>query len=43
VTDHRIGLTSYRLDEILDGDLDEFIEELAATEQAEKLRRAGLG
>lgn len=42
VTDHRIGLTSYRLDEILDGDLDEFIEELAATEQAEKLRRAGL-
>jgi len=43
VTDHRIGLTSYRLEEILDGDLDEFIEELAATEQAEKLRRAGLG
>ena len=42
VTDHRIGLTSYRLEGILDGDLDEFIEELATTEQAEKLRRAGL-
>jgi len=42
VTDHRIGLTSHRLEEILDGDLDEFIEELATTEQAEKLRRAGL-
>ncbi|MBM4466147.1 MAG: peptide chain release factor 1 [Chloroflexi bacterium] len=42
VTDHRIGLTSHRLEEILDGDLDEFIEELATTDQAEKLRRAGL-
>jgi peptide chain release factor 1 len=29
VTDHRIGLTLYRLDEILDGDLDELIEKLA--------------
>jgi peptide chain release factor 1 len=31
VTDHRIGLTSYRLTEVLNGDLDEFIAELAAT------------
>jgi peptide chain release factor 1 len=42
VTDHRIGLTSYQLENVLDGDLDQFIEELATTEQAEKLRRAGL-
>jgi len=37
VTDHRIGLTSYRLEEVLDGELDEFIEALAAEEQAKKL------
>jgi peptide chain release factor 1 len=38
VTDHRIGLTSHRLAEVLNGNLDEFIEELIATEQAEKLK-----
>ncbi len=37
VTDHRIGLTSYQLDSVLDGSLDEFIDALATTEQAEKL------
>ncbi len=37
VTDHRIGLTLYRLDQVLEGDLDEFIDELATTEQARKL------
>ncbi len=37
VTDHRIGLTLYRLDHVLDGHLDEFIDELATTEQAQKL------
>lgn len=42
VTDHRIGLTSYRLETVLDGDLDEFIDELATTEQAEKLRAVGM-
>jgi peptide chain release factor 1 len=42
VTDHRIGLTSYRLETILDGDLDQFIDELATTEQAEKLRAVGM-
>jgi peptide chain release factor 1 len=42
VTDHRIGLTSYQLEDVLDGNLDQFIEELATVEQAEKLRRAGL-
>ena len=43
VTDHRIGLTSHRLEDVLDGNLDTFIEELATAEQTEKLRRVGLG
>jgi peptide chain release factor 1 len=38
VTDHRIGKTLYRLTDVLGGDLDEFIEELATTDQAEKLQ-----
>ena len=38
VTDHRIGKTIYNLPSILDGNLNEFIEELATTEQAEKLQ-----
>jgi peptide chain release factor 1 len=42
VTDHRIGLSSYQLEDVLDGDLGQFIEALATAEQAEKLRRAGL-
>ncbi|MBQ8081108.1 MAG: peptide chain release factor 1 [Clostridia bacterium] len=42
VTDHRIGLTLYRLDEIIDGDLDEIIDALTANEQTEKLKRLAL-
>jgi len=42
VTDHRIGLTSYRLDEVLDGDLDEFIDRLILAEQMERLKQVGL-
>jgi peptide chain release factor 1 len=38
VTDHRIGKTVYRLTSVLNGDLDEFIEELATTDQAERLQ-----
>ena len=38
VTDHRIGLTLYRIDAVMDGDLDELINALAAAEQAEKLK-----
>ncbi len=38
VTDHRIGLTSYRLEAILDGEIDEFIEALAAADRAERLQ-----
>jgi len=41
VTDHRIGLTLYRLLDILDGDLDPFISGLAAREQAERLQAMG--
>lgn len=41
VTDHRIGLTSYRLESVLSGDLDEFIDALIAAEQAEKLAELG--
>jgi peptide chain release factor 1 len=37
VTDHRIGLTIKRLDSVLAGDLDGFVEALSAAEQAEKL------
>jgi peptide chain release factor 1 len=37
VTDHRIGLTSHRLEAILQGDLDEFTEALIAAERAEQL------
>src|SRR5712691_1039720 len=39
VTDHRIGLTLHRLPEVLEGDIDELIEGLAAAEQAERLER----
>jgi peptide chain release factor 1 len=37
VTDHRIGLTLKRLDQVLEGDLDELVEALAADEQATRL------
>ena len=42
VTDHRIGKSLYRLEAVLNGDLDEFIDELATTEQAEKLQAIGV-
>lgn len=41
VTDHRITLTIHKLDQILEGKLEEFIEALLATEQAEKLEQIG--
>ena len=37
VTDHRIGKTSHNLVAFLDGEIDEFIDELAAADQAERL------
>ena len=41
VTDHRIGLTLYKIDSIMNGDLDEIIDALIAADQAEKLRESG--
>ena len=40
VTDHRIGLTLYKIDAIMNGGLDEIIDALIAADQAEKLRRS---
>ena len=40
VTDHRLDKSLYRLESILNGDLDEFIDELGARDQAEKLQAA---
>lgn len=41
VTDHRIKLTSHRIDSIMNGELDELIEPLIAADQAEKLAGEG--
>jgi peptide chain release factor 1 len=41
ITDHRIGKTAHNLSQVLEGDLDEFIEELATTDQAERLQFIG--
>ena len=38
VTDHRIGLTLYQLDSFIDGDLDQMIDPLISSAQAEKLK-----
>ena len=40
VTDHRVGLTLYKIDAVMDGDLDEIINALATADQAEKLKNA---
>ena len=41
VTDHRIGLTLYKLESFLDGDLDEVINALITADQAEKMKNMG--
>jgi len=41
VSEHRIGLTLYRLDSFLDGDIDEVIDALIAADQAEKMKAMG--
>ena len=40
LTDHRIGLTLYKLEDILNGDLDEVIDSLTAADRAEKLKES---
>lgn len=43
VTDHRIGLTLYKIEQILNGDMDEVIDALVTADQAEKMRNIGEG
>ncbi len=38
VTDHRVGLTLHKLNQVLDGDLEEIIDTLTTVDQAEKLK-----
>ena len=40
VTDHRVGLTLYRIDSVMNGDIDEIINALATADQAEKLKNS---
>lgn len=42
ITDHRIGLTLYKIDSILDGDLDELMDALITTDRMEKMQAGGL-
>lgn len=41
ITDHRIGLTIYKLEQFLDGDIDEVIDALITADQAEKMKEMG--
>jgi len=43
LTDHRVGLTLYKLDAVMDGDLDEIIDALAAADQAARLEKETAG
>ncbi len=42
ITDHRINLTLYKLDQFLDGDIDEAIDALITQDQAEKMKEFGI-
>lgn len=42
LTDHRINLTVYSLDKVMEGEMEEILEALAAYDQAERLKSAGL-
>ncbi len=42
VTDHRLNVSSYRLPAVLEGELDEFIDQLMAAEQSERLKAAAM-
>jgi peptide chain release factor 1 len=41
VTDHRIGLSSYNLPGVMEGNIDEFIDELSTRDEAERLASSG--
>ena len=42
VTDHRVNLSSYNLPAVMEGDIDQFIDELATRDEAERLAVAGM-
>ncbi len=42
VTDHRIGVSSYNLPAVMDGGIDEFIEELSTRDEADRLATSGV-
>ena len=42
VTDHRVGVTSHNLEQVLDGDMDQFVNALLEREQEERLEQANL-
>ncbi|HNO30382.1 MAG TPA: peptide chain release factor-like protein, partial [Anaerolineales bacterium] len=42
VTDHRVGLSNYNLPAVMDGDIDEFIDELTTRDEAGKLAATGV-
>ncbi len=42
VTDHRINISSYNMPAILDGDIDQFVDELSTRDEAERLAAVGL-
>jgi peptide chain release factor 1 len=41
VTDHRIGLSNYNLPAVMDGAIDQFIEELSTRDEADRLATSG--
>jgi peptide chain release factor 1 len=42
VTDHRVGYSSYNLPAVMDGDIEQFIDELSTREEADKLAATGM-
>lgn len=42
LTDHRIGLTIYKLDQVMSGEISEIIDALSAADQAERLAELNL-
>ena len=42
VTDHRIGLSSYNLPSVMDGSIDQFIDELSTKDESERLAATGV-
>jgi peptide chain release factor 1 len=42
VTDHRIGISNYNLPAVMDGSIDQFIEELSTRDEADRLAATGV-